>query len=242
MELKDKIVVITGSSKGLGKTLAIALIKSGAKVVINARANREIKTLAREIGAEYFAADVTKEKEMKALAKFALKKFGRIDIWINNAGIWTQRGPIEETDLKKVRAMMEVNLYGTIIGSLAALKIMRSQGAGAIVNIISRSATGGRPLSAGYTATKWAARGFTESLRIALEPHNIQVLAIHPGGIQTDLFGEHQPKDYANFMPPEFTAAMIVKHLQQNKPGHEVMIDRPDRNLPTAGLVPRQNE
>ena len=226
MEIKNKVVVITGASRGLGKALAIAFVEKGAKVVINARNKDELEKVAAEIHAFPVVADVTEEKEVLALAEAALKKYSRIDIWINNAGIWMPHAPIEEMDWAKVHELVEVNLFGTIYGSKAALIQMRKQKLGAIINIISTSGLMGRPTSSGYCASKFAARGFTESLREEARDEGIKVIAAYPGGMKTHLFDEKIPGDYANYMEPEFVADKILQNLMQENPEEELIVRR----------------
>lgn len=227
MDIKDKVVVITGSSKGLGKSLAYAFAEKGARVVVNARNKDELIEVANDIGAFPVVADVTKEEEVSALAKAVINQYGSIDIWINNAGIWMPHAPIEEMDWKQVHELVEVNLFGTIYGSKAALIQIKKQNFGMIINIISTSGLQGRPNSSGYCASKYAARGFTESLREEGRDSNIKVLAIYPGGMRTHLFDEKIPDDINNYMEPEFVADRIIQNLMQENPEEELIIRRP---------------
>ena len=227
MELKDKVVVITGSSKGLGRALAYAFTEKGAKVVVNARNKNELIEVANDMGALPVVADVTEEKEVLVLADAVIDKYGRIDIWINNAGIWMPHAPIEKMDWKIAHDLIEVNLFGTIYGSKAALVQMRKQGSGVIVNIISTSGLQGRPDSSGYCASKYAARGFTESLRAETANSNIKVIAAYPGGMKTHLFDEQKPSDIDSYMEPEFVADKIIQNLMQENPEEELIVRRP---------------
>lgn len=226
MNLKGKVIVITGASKGLGKALASAFCDEHSKVVISARSNKELKHVSREIGVVPFVADVTKEKDIQKLAAFALKKFKRIDIWVNNAGTTLPHSEIEEIDVKRAHEVMEVNFFGTFYGSRVALKVMKKQKHGTIVNIVSMSSLVGRPRSAGYASSKWAARGFTESLRMALEPKHILVIAVHPGGMKTTIFGKFKPVGYENWMAPFYVAGKIIQNLKRAKPSAELIINK----------------
>lgn len=226
MNLKDKVVVITGGSKGLGKALAILFVQEGSRVIISSRSKKELEEVANDIGAEFFVADVAKEKEVFELENFATKKYGRIDVWINNAGTWIGHSTIEDINFDKMHNMMEINLFGTIYGSQAAMKIMKKQKEGIIVNVLSTSSLVGRALSAGYAASKWAARGFNESLRLALEDENILVIGVHPDGFKSEIFGEHQPSGYQDFMEPSFVAEGIVNNLKKTKPDIELIIEK----------------
>jgi len=224
--LKDKIVVITGSTKGLGKALAFVFLDEQAKVVINARSKKELQRISKNIGAVGFPGDVTKENDMKNLANFAVKKFGKIDIWINNAGIWLPHKPIEETDWKRTHSLMEVNLFGTVYGSKVALAQMRKQDFGLIINIISTSGLNGKINETAYCSSKFAVTGFTQSLMKEVDGKKIKVLGVYPGGMRTNLFDESKPKKYAEFMDPRFVAEKIVQNLKLKKPKEKLIIKK----------------
>jgi NAD(P)-dependent dehydrogenase (short-subunit alcohol dehydrogenase family) len=224
MELKDKVVVITGASSGLGASLAGALAKEGAKLVVSSNDENELKKVAVEIGAEPFVADVTAEDQIKALTDYAVQKFGKIDLWINNAGIWTPHRPVEEQDSETVHKMMEVNFFGTFYGSKSALVQMKKQGSGTIINIISVSALEGRPNSSGYSATKFAVDGFTKSLRLEAAPSNIKVLSLFPAGMKTHLFDENSPENYETYMELSEVTNRILENLKKETPVEEQVI------------------
>ncbi|HTE48884.1 MAG TPA: SDR family oxidoreductase [Candidatus Paceibacterota bacterium] len=226
MDLKNKVVVITGASRGLGKSLARILFNEKAKVIISARSKKELVAACKETGAISFAGDVTKENDLKKLANFAIKKYGRIDIWINNAGIVLPHQEIEKINPKLAHHVFEVNFFGTFYGSREAMKIMKKQKRGTIINIGSISSLVGRPLSSIYASSKWAVRGFTESLRLALEPENISVIAVHPSGFQTTIFGKFKPVGYDDWMKTEYVADRIVRNLKLKKPKTEITINK----------------
>jgi len=226
MNLKNKIIVITGSTKGLGKALALAFSKEQAKMVINSVSKKELQKASKEIGVTGFSGDVTKEKDMQKLADFAVKKFGKVDIWINNAGIAMAYLPIEEINSKQAHEIMEVNFWGTFYGSKAIMKTMKKQKSGAIINIVSTSSLSGRPRSAIYSSSKWAVRGFTQALRLAIEQENVYVIAIYPGDMKTNLLKKFKPKEYNNAMEPSFVANKIIQNLKLKKPKEELIIKR----------------
>ncbi len=226
MEIKDKIVVITGGSKGLGKVLAYAFRQAGSTVIISARKMAELEKAAAEIGAIPMVADVTKEPDLLSLATKVVESYGRIDIWINNAGIWMPPAPIETTNWKRAHDLIEVNLFGTVYGSKAALIPMRKQNAGVIVNILSTSALDGRSGSSAYGASKYAALGFTKSLRKEVADDKISVIAVYPGGMQTNLFDEKKPEDIGNYMPPYYVAEKIIANIERTVPEEELIIRR----------------
>ncbi len=228
--MKGKNIVITGASRGLGKAMAEVAMKRGAKVMASARSEKDLEALAKEIGAVPFKADVTKEKEMIALAKAAVKEFGHIDIWINNAGVWLPRGPIEDADMDRAHELIEVNLFGTMYGTRAILPYFKEKGSGIIVNVVSTAALVGRPNSCVYSASKWAARGFTDSLREEVKAMGIKVIGIYPGGIKTDLFNEQKPSEYDDFMDPYETAVKILDNLAKQDPDVEMVLKRPGQS------------
>lgn len=227
MELKDKVIVITGASRGLGKAMAEAFAAAGAKLALSARSKGELEKVAGELGTLPVVADVTAEGQVKNLAEAAIEKYGRIDIWINNAGIWFPRRPIEETDWQgEVRQMLEVNLFGLVYGSIAAESQMKKQQHGVILNILSSSALDGRVGSSGYVSSKFAASGFTKTLRKETADFNIKVIGVYPGGIKTSLFEGRRPDDYDQYMQPEYVVEIILKNLKLENPEDEVIIKR----------------
>ena len=222
MELKDKVVIITGGTRGLGKALALSFLKNGAKVVVCSRNERDLKDLEKEIIG--IRADVTKEDELQKLLEFTIEKFNKLDIWINNAGIWLPHSLVENFDMEKVKKMFDVNVFGSMNGSRVALRFFKKQRFGCIVNIISDSALVGRPMSSTYSASKWAMNGFTKSVRE--ENKNISIFSIYPSGIKTDIFGENRPDDFDSFMDPNFVADKIIENLKKDKPDEELIIKR----------------
>lgn len=224
MEIKDKVVVITGGSSGLGKALAKVFSKGGAKVVIVSNDPDELKETADELNVFSFEADITREEQVLKIGTALVERFKSLDIWINNAGIWLHHSPVEEMDLQRVHQLIEVNLFGTIHGSKTALLQMKKQGSGLIVNILSVSALEGRPESSGYCASKYAAAGFSKSLRLELVDDNIKVIDVYPGYMQTDLFNEKKPEGYDHFMKPSDVAAKILENIMSHKPKEEQII------------------
>jgi NAD(P)-dependent dehydrogenase (short-subunit alcohol dehydrogenase family) len=212
--LKDKIIVITGAGRGLGKCLADALAKRGAVVV------------ASDLNSPEYAADVRDEAQVRALAAAVVEKCGRIDIWINNAGVWLPRMSVEQLDMQKVRGLFEVNVFGVMNGCRAALGVMK--GTGTIVNIISTAALAGRPFTAAYSSSKHASKGFTDSLRLELveEGKAINIIGVYPSGIKTDIFGDKRPDDFNTYMEPEFVSEAVVSNLEKTTPETELIIKR----------------
>lgn len=227
MKLIDAVVVITGASGGLGKALALALKEEGAKLVVSSRTNSEaLQSVASQTGGSPIAADVTKQEEVAALAGMAIKTYGRIDIWINNAGIWIPHAPFETFDMKRTHEMFDINVFGYMYGSQEALLQMKKQNSGVLINIISTSALEGRSGSAAYCASKYAVKGLTKSLQFEVEGSGVHVVAVYPGWMKTNLFDEQKPDNFDDFMDPTDVAKTIVSNIKQDKPLEELIIRR----------------
>ncbi|MBB3559423.1 NAD(P)-dependent dehydrogenase (short-subunit alcohol dehydrogenase family) [Rhizobium sp. BK512] len=186
----SKIWLITGSSRGLGRALANAVLEAGDKLVATARDPAQLADLVDAYGSRVLALalDVTDEAAAGAAVKTAVDTFGRLDVLVNNAG-YGNVAPIEDTSLAEFRAQIETNLFGTIIMTKAAIPVMRGQGAG---HIIQFSSVGGRigPVGrAPYAAAKWGVEGFSEVLSKEVGPLGIKVTVIEPGGFRTDFAG-----------------------------------------------------
>lgn len=218
MNLQNAGVVITGASRGLGKELAKAFLAAGSKVAISGLPGAELEAAAAELGCAAIAADVTDEAQVQALAQAAVQQLGQLDVWVNNAGLWAPHAPIEQQDVALVRRMVEVNFLGSFFGCRAAAAAMRPRGSGAIVNIVSAAALEGKPDESGYSATKFAARGLTESLVRELGPAGVAVVGVYTDRMKTDLFGPERPADYDSYLEPADVAARIVANLQHPKP------------------------
>ncbi len=227
MDLKNKTVVITGSGRGFGKVLAQAFQKEGAQTVLSSNEPEILAAAAQELNCPAMAADVTKEEDVQKLAAFAVEKFGRIDIWVNNAGIRVPHSPIEEIDFAAMKKMTDINLFGLAYGSKAALIQMKKQPEkGTIINIISKIIFNDYPGSAAYCASKYGAFGFAKILRVEAEPAGIQVLSLYPGGMKTNLFDGDKPEDFNTYLEPAFVAEKLITNLKQENPEKELTVKR----------------
>lgn len=182
--------MITGSSRGLGKSLTKAVLEQGDIVVATARDISRLSDLQEQYGDKIVTAklDVTKESDARNAVDIAFDQFGRLDILVNNAG-YGNINSIEETSISEFRAEIETNLFGTIMVTKAVLPLMRKQGSGHIIQI---SSVGGRigPIGRGaYAAAKWGIEGFSEVLAKEVGPLGIKVTIIEPGGFRTDFSG-----------------------------------------------------
>lgn len=192
-EFAGRTVVITGASSGIGRAAALAFARRGAQLVLAARRAEVLEEVARAceaLGARAIAAptDVADSEAVERLAQTAEAAFGRIDVWINNAGVGVF-GPFQDTDLALHRRTVEVNLIGTMNGAAAAIPRFLRQGSGTLINNISLGAWSPVPFASAYVASKFGLRGFTASLRQEMEPHrNIHVCGVFPAVVDTPGF------------------------------------------------------
>ncbi len=228
MELKNKVVVITGGSKGFGRALAEDFIKEGSKVVICSQNKDELQKVAKEIDATAIIADVKNEEELTSLAQKTIKEFGQIDIWVNNAGIWLPHANTEDLNMEEVKAMFDVNVYGLMNGSRVALRHMKDRKSGTIINILSAAALGGRPNISAYAASKWAANGFSKSILEENKNNGISVLSVFPGGMKTNIFDKGKPDNFDAFMDVKDVSVKVIANLKKENPEHELIILRPN--------------
>jgi len=178
-DLSGKTVVITGASSGFGKGVAIKLAAAGANVVLAARRADLLEALARECGAHALAVptDVTSDTSVEALCKAAIEKFGRIDVWINNAGVGAV-GRFTDIPPADHKAVVEINLVGTINGSYYALRHFRQVGSGTLVNISSISGKAATGFYSSYSAAKFGVRGLGRALRAELHADGVKDIHI----------------------------------------------------------------
>ena len=196
MKLKDKVALITGGGRGIGKAVALAYGREGAKLAICARTGSELEETAKEIralGADCLAVvcDVSLEESVAKTAQEVQEKFGRIDVLINNAGVMTRPTPLAELEVRKWDYTISVNLRGPFLMTRALLPLMMRQKSGSIINVSSSIGRGAYANFAAYAASKWGIEGLTQTLAAEMSPHNIRVNSVEPGYVATKLTGYH---------------------------------------------------
>lgn len=206
MRLKDKIALVTGAGRGIGKAIALGFAREGARLVLAARTVEELEATADEIRALGQRAlvtrcDVTKEKQVKKMIETALETFQRVDVLVNNAGLGSFR-PIWGTRLSNWEYMLAVNLTASFLCSKHVWRTMQKHGGGSIINVSSLSGTRAYPMYASYSASKWGQIGLTKSTAEEGKPHHIRVNAIAPGKVDTDMRGS-VAEDKDKMLTPE---------------------------------------
>ncbi|KPV43272.1 SDR family oxidoreductase [Alicyclobacillus ferrooxydans] len=212
--VENKVVVITGASSGIGQATANRLAQAGAKVVLSARREERLKETVEQITAmgglaSYCSTDVTSMEDVQALADFAVRTYGTIDVWVNNAGLM----PLSFLNKRKVDEwdrMIDVNIKGVLYGIAAAVAIMEQKKGGHIINV--SSVAGHRVGMAGavYSGTKFAVRAITEGLRMELSPtSNIRATIISPGMVETELLTTITDEDALNALKSRATAQAL---------------------------------
>jgi NAD(P)-dependent dehydrogenase (short-subunit alcohol dehydrogenase family) len=186
----SKVFLVTGSSRGLGRSIAEAVLAAGHRLVATARTPQQLDDLVAQYGdhVRAVALDVTDPAAAQAAVQAAVDAFGRLDVVVNNAG-YADLAAVEDVTLDAFRAQIDTNLLGTVYMSKAALPILRKQGSGHIIQV---SSVGGRMASPGlgaYQAAKWAVGGFSEVLAAETAPLGIRVTVLEPGGMRTDWAG-----------------------------------------------------
>jgi NAD(P)-dependent dehydrogenase (short-subunit alcohol dehydrogenase family) len=186
----SKVWLITGSSRGFGRSLAEAVLAKGDQLVATARNTEQIADLAARYGSQVHIVelDVTRFEQAEAAVRAAFETFGSLDVLVNNAG-YGNISSIEQTPMEDFRAQLETNLWGVINVTKAALPHLREQGHGHIVQFSSIGGRTGAPGLGPYQTTKWAVEGFSEVLSKEVGPLGIKVTLIEPGGFRTDWAG-----------------------------------------------------
>ena len=234
--LSEQVIVITGASSGIGLVTARCAAAAGARVVLAARNERDLGAAVdsiRALGgrATCCVTDVADIDQVKRLGETAVDEFGRVDTWVNNAGV-SIYGRCTEVPLADMRRQFDVNYWGQVHGMLTAVALLRQRG-GALINVASAVADRAIPLQGNYSATKHAIKAFTDTLRMELEEADIpiSVTLVKPGSIDTPLFAkaksllgvEPQP------IPPVYAPAVVARAILE-------AAEHPTRDVIAGGM------
>lgn len=220
MTLKDKVVVVTGASDGIGRAIAERLAKEQAVLALVARDTASLEKVAHGIKssggkAEVFTCDIRDKDQIKSTVEAVASRLGGIDVLINNAGIWQKAMQLDEIDDAVVEDVIATNLNGTIFMTKYALPHLRNkEEETAIINIVSKSGIVAQEGQSIYTATKYGTKGFTDVLRVDLKGSKVRIGAVYQAGINTEMFrktGENINQD--KFTEPSDLADAVAYML-----------------------------
>ncbi len=220
MNLHNKVTLVTGASRGIGRAMALALAKGGCRVMLAARSKNDLENLAEEIrsdggDAAVVVANMRDEKSIQHMIAATIKQFGALDVLVNNAGLG-YFAPVAEMTVAQWDDMFEVNLRGVFIATREALPHLRKQKESFIVNIASLAGKNTFANGGGYTATKWGLRAFSQCLMLEERKNGVRVLVVCPGSVDTN-FGHPAgapSADAKEIIKPEDVAETVMMALK----------------------------
>jgi NADP-dependent 3-hydroxy acid dehydrogenase YdfG len=206
MSLENKVVAVTGASSGIGEAIARELAEAGCQLMLAARREEKLKSLVQELGdrVAYYNTDVTDVKQMQAMAKATLDRFGKIDVLINNAGVMPV-SPLIDLKIDDWNKAIDINIRGVLHGIAAVLPSMLDRGSGHIINIGSVASLHAMPNFAVYCGTKFAVRAISESLRKETLG-KVRVTIIYPGAVESELIQSSNDEQTSNQLESIFNA------------------------------------
>lgn len=226
MDLKGKVAIVTGGSKGIGYAIAEKLLAAGASVLICARGKRDLTKAVGKLRAhgrvEGEIADVRSEEQVRSMIEQCERAFGGVDILVNSAGIGIIGKTAEEMSGDEFRQTLETNLFGVFYACHHAIPIMKKRGGGYIINISSLAGQNAHPLMAAYNASKFGLNGFSEALMQEVREHGIKVSYICPGSVNTNFGGDVPSDEKAWQLQPDDIAQVVVD-----------LLEMPERALPS---------
>jgi 3-oxoacyl-[acyl-carrier protein] reductase len=219
--LEGNVALVTGSGRGIGRSIALALARYGAKVLLVARTKNELIKVQKEIisaggEAEIFVGDVSRESDIKALVRRTVKRFKRLDILINNAGMGLFK-PLTKTTADEWDQLMNINARSPFLLCREAIPFLKKQKRSFIINIVSVAGVKGYVNQSAYSASKHAAMGLTKALAREVQKFNIRVHAICSGGVDTQLIDSLASKTKKSLLmePQEIADIVLFLLLQQ---------------------------
>ncbi|HXH70165.1 MAG TPA: SDR family oxidoreductase, partial [Pyrinomonadaceae bacterium] len=221
MELKDKIAVVTGGTKGIGRAVAETLLKAGASVFICARDKVELKRALEKLSefgnVDGEICDVRSEGQVEAMFAECVRVFGGVDILINNAGVGFIGKTVEEMSSEDFEQTLQTNLFGVFYTCHHAIPLIKKRGGGYIINVSSLAGQNAHPKMAAYNASKFGLNGFTEAMMQEVRADNIKVSLICPGSVNTYFGGDTPDAEKSWQLQPEDIAQTVLDLLNMNE-------------------------
>lgn len=227
--IEQQVIVVTGATSGIGLATVLAAAQQGAKLVLAARNEQVLAQVVEQVkvlggDAIYVVTDVSDRRQLQTLADAAIRKFGRVDTWVNDAGV-SIYGRLEEVQDDDSRQLFETNFWGVVYGSLVALPLLRKQG-GALINLGSEASEAVIPLQGMYSASKHAVKGFTDALRVEVEEVDqapVAITLIQPTAVDTP-YPQHA-RNYtdkeAALPTPQLEAEQVAKAILHAATHHQ---------------------
>ena len=220
-QIKDKVAVVTGGTKGIGRAIAESLLKAEAKVFVCARDKVELKRALEEMSAlgqiDGEVCDVRSEAQVKMMLDEAARVFDGVDVLINNAGVGFIGKTVEEMPPEEFEQTLQTNLFGVFYTCHYAIPMMKKRGGGYIINISSLAGQNAHPRMAAYNASKFGLNGFTEALMQEVRGENIKVSYICPGSVNTEFGGDEVSAEKSWQLQPEDIAQTVLNLLSMDE-------------------------
>ena len=230
MDFKNKIILITGASSGIGKESAIEFAKLGANIILVARKKDKLEQVANElkkfnVSILVCQCDVSKKDQVKEMSKIVLEKFESIDVLVNNAG-FAIYGSVDDLTIDEIESQMETNYFGMVYCIKNFLPSMLKKKSGHIVNVASVAASFGLPGIASYCASKFAMLGFSEGLKHELNNTGVGITVVSPIMVRTNFFEHPSFEKMPNFSPVSLSSKTVAKTILKaaNSPRLEIIV------------------
>ena len=230
MDFKNKVVLITGASSGIGKETAIEFAKLGAIIVLVARRKDKLEQTANElkkfdVTTLLCQCDVSEKKQVEEMANMVIEKFGKLDILVNNAG-FAIYGSVSDLSVDEIESQMETNYFGMVYCVKNFLPIMLNKKSGHIVNVASVAASFGLPGIASYCASKFAMLGFSEGLKHELKGTGVGITVVSPIMVRTDFFDHPSFEKMPKYSPTSLSSRTVAKTILRaaNSPRLEIIV------------------
>jgi NAD(P)-dependent dehydrogenase (short-subunit alcohol dehydrogenase family) len=222
MDLSNKVAIVTGGTKGIGRGIAEALVRAGVSVCVSARNRQDVDATVIDLRAlnkskvTGAVCDVRQHAQVKSLFELTSSELGGVDILINNAGIGIF-SPVEETSPEDFRAVLETNLFGVFYCCHEAIPLMKQRGGGYIINISSLAGANPHPRMAAYNASKFGLNGFSEALMQEVRHDGIKVSYIMPGSVNTEFGGDSLSDKNSWQLQPDDIARVVIDLLHHDE-------------------------